>query len=98
MIVEEKKHEADESISSGSSGSSGSEGAFNEETGEINWDCPVGLPEPPAAREFYRLKLALTDDYPVLGRHGERALWGGFQRCLFLFRILGSGAQGDGLR
>ncbi len=32
-IIEEKKAEAEET--------SGSQGAFNEETGEINWDCPV---------------------------------------------------------
>jgi hypothetical protein len=32
-LLQEKEKEATEE--------SGSQGAFNEETGEINWDCPV---------------------------------------------------------
>lgn len=36
-LVEDKAAEAEETPSSSGS----NEGAFNEETGEINWDCPV---------------------------------------------------------
>jgi hypothetical protein len=39
-LVERKVAEAEETPSSSSS----NEGAFNEETGEINWDCPVSHP------------------------------------------------------
>lgn len=61
QILEEKEAEAAEP----------SQGAYNPETGEINWDCPVSFPSSHLISLYYKL---LTDVL-VSWWYGHRPLW-----------------------
>lgn len=74
-MVEEKQHEAESS----------QQGAFNEETGEINWDCPVR--RPPSHLFHLSLSWIPTDWNVVLGRNGRRTLWRTIQSGLLMLCV-----------
>jgi len=74
-VVEEKQHEAESS----------QQGAFNEETGEINWDCPVR--RPPSHLFHLSLSWIPTDWNVVFGRNGRRTLWRTIQSGLLMLCV-----------
>lgn len=77
-------------------------GAFNEETGEINWDCPVRPPFPSFPLTSHK---GLTHDFssgldlkPVSGWHAPRPVWRAVPGRVLVLCLQRAGAKGDRVR